>query len=49
MQVGTPICVPQKGFIDIGRIASIEISEGKSVDLAKKGQQVTIKVIKVYN
>ena len=43
MQVGTPICIPSRGFIDIGRIASIEINH-KQVDVAKKGQQVAIKV-----
>jgi hypothetical protein len=42
-QVGTPLCVPQKEYIDIGRIASIEFNK-KSVDYAKKGQKVAIKV-----
>lgn len=42
-QVGTPICIPQKDFIDIGRIASIE-NNHKPVDIAKKGQKVAIKV-----
>ena len=44
MQVGTPICIPSRGFIDIGQIASIEINH-KQVNVAKKGQQVAIKVI----
>ena len=43
MQVGTPICIPSQDFIDIGRIASIEINH-KQVDAAKKGQKVAIKV-----
>lgn len=43
IQVGTPICVPQKDFIDIGRIASVE-NNHKPVDYAKKGQKVAIKV-----
>lgn len=42
--MGTPICVPSSDFIDIGRIASIEINH-KQVDVAKKGQKVAIKVI----
>ncbi|KAE8037969.1 hypothetical protein FH972_010518 [Carpinus fangiana] len=42
--VGTPICVPQQGFIDIGRIASIE-NNHKPVDIAKKGQKVAIKIV----
>ncbi|XXG40430.1 hypothetical protein AAC387_Pa01g1149 [Persea americana] len=43
-KVGTPICIPSRGFIDIGRIASIEINH-KQVDVAKKGQQVAIKIV----
>ncbi|XWS69183.1 hypothetical protein CRYUN_Cryun04dG0157600 [Craigia yunnanensis] len=42
-RVGTPICIPQKEFIDIGRIASIE-NNHKPVDAAKKGQKVAIKI-----
>ncbi|XP_015686977.1 eukaryotic translation initiation factor 5B [Protobothrops mucrosquamatus] len=40
---GTPICVPSKNFIDIGIITSIEINH-KQVDVAKKGQEVCIKI-----
>lgn len=43
LQVGTPICIPQREFIDIGRIASIE-NNHKPVDYAKKGQKIAIKV-----
>ncbi|RWR79243.1 Elongation factor [Cinnamomum micranthum f. kanehirae] len=43
-KVGTPICIPSKGFTDIGRITSIEINH-KQVDVAKKGQQVAIKIV----
>ncbi|KAF8377572.1 hypothetical protein HHK36_030954 [Tetracentron sinense] len=42
-KIGTPICIPSRNFIDIGRIASIEINH-KQVDLAKKGQEVAIKI-----
>ncbi|CAH2067644.1 unnamed protein product [Thlaspi arvense] len=42
--IGTPICVPSREFIDIGRIASIE-NNHKPVDYAKKGTQVAIKII----
>ncbi|PKI57443.1 hypothetical protein CRG98_022094 [Punica granatum] len=42
--VGTPICIPQREFIDIGRIASIENNK-KPVDTAKKGQKVAIKIV----
>ncbi|XWS63809.1 hypothetical protein CRYUN_Cryun06bG0133900 [Craigia yunnanensis] len=43
-RVGTPICIPQREFIDIGRIASIE-NNHKPVDAAKKGQKVAIKIV----
>lgn len=43
-RVGTPLCVPTKEFIDIGRISSIEINH-KAVDSARKGQQVAMKII----
>ncbi|KAI6691101.1 hypothetical protein NL676_027929 [Syzygium grande] len=43
-KVGTPVCVPQREFIDIGRIASIE-NNHKPVDTAKKGQKVAIKIV----
>ncbi|XP_048225990.1 eukaryotic translation initiation factor 5B isoform X2 [Ricinus communis] len=44
VKVGTPICVPDKDFIDIGRVASIE-NNYKAVDYAKKGQSVAIKLV----
>ncbi|KAL8060404.1 hypothetical protein ABFX02_02G022900 [Erythranthe guttata] len=44
LKIGTPICVPQKEFIEIGRIASIE-NNHKPVDYAKKGQSVAIKIV----
>ncbi|PHT78726.1 hypothetical protein T459_16778 [Capsicum annuum] len=43
-RVGTPICIPQREFIDIGRIASIE-NNHRPVDFAKKGQRVAIKIV----
>ncbi|KAF5725640.1 hypothetical protein HS088_TW23G00367 [Tripterygium wilfordii] len=43
-KVGTPICIPQQNFIDIGRIASIE-NNHKPVDYARKGQTVAIKIV----
>ncbi|XP_015069779.1 eukaryotic translation initiation factor 5B-like isoform X1 [Solanum pennellii] len=44
VRIGSPICIPQKEFIDIGRIASIE-NNHKPVDSAKKGQRVAIKIV----
>ncbi|KAL8130083.1 hypothetical protein V2J09_019238 [Rumex salicifolius] len=43
-KVGTPICVPSRDFICIGRIASIE-NNHKPVELAKKGQKIAIKIL----
>ncbi|TMW97765.1 hypothetical protein EJD97_005024 [Solanum chilense] len=43
-KVGTPICIPQREFIDIGRIASIQ-NNHRPVDSAKKGQRVAIKIV----
>ncbi|KAK1570475.1 hypothetical protein Q3G72_002518 [Acer saccharum] len=43
-KVGTPICIPQRDFIDIGRIASIE-NNLKPVDSAKKGMRVAVKIV----
>ncbi|KAI9200147.1 hypothetical protein LWI28_003411 [Acer negundo] len=43
-RVGTPICIPQRDFIDIGRIASIE-NNFKPVDSAKKGLKVAVKIV----
>ncbi|TQE02914.1 hypothetical protein C1H46_011472 [Malus baccata] len=44
LKVGTPICIPQRDFISIGRIASIE-NNHKPVDTAKKGSKLAIKII----
>lgn len=46
LQVGTPICIPSKEFIDIGKVTSIEINH-KQVDMATKGQKVAIKVTRI--
>ncbi|CAL1528028.1 unnamed protein product [Lymnaea stagnalis] len=40
---GTPICVPTKEFVELGRVTSIEINH-KSVDVAKQGQEICIKI-----
>ncbi|XP_059184040.1 eukaryotic translation initiation factor 5B [Centropristis striata] len=43
LRQGTPLCVPSKAFVDIGVVTSIEMNH-KSVDSAKKGQEVCIKI-----
>uniref|UniRef100_A0AAQ5ZR56 Eukaryotic translation initiation factor 5B n=1 Tax=Amphiprion ocellaris TaxID=80972 RepID=A0AAQ5ZR56_AMPOC len=40
---GTPLCVPSKGFVDIGVVTSIEVNH-KSVESAKKGQEICVKI-----
>ncbi|XP_012675200.3 LOW QUALITY PROTEIN: eukaryotic translation initiation factor 5B [Clupea harengus] len=40
---GTPVCVPTKGFVDIGIVTGIEINH-KNVDSAKKGQEICVKI-----
>jgi len=42
-KVGTPICVPTQGGIDLGRIASME-KEHKAVDTAKRGDSIAMKI-----
>ncbi|CAN9498319.1 unnamed protein product [Ophioblennius macclurei] len=43
LKQGTPLCVPSKGFVDIGVVTSIEMNH-KSVDVAKKGQEICVKI-----
>ncbi|XP_013009735.1 eukaryotic translation initiation factor 5B isoform X2 [Cavia porcellus] len=40
---GTPMCVPSKNFVDIGIVTGIEVNH-KQVDVAKKGQEVCVKI-----
>ncbi|GAB4816828.1 hypothetical protein N2152v2_003874 [Parachlorella kessleri] len=42
-KIGTPLCVPTQGGIDLGRIASME-KDHKAVDTAKKGDAVAMKI-----
>ncbi|XP_041834673.1 eukaryotic translation initiation factor 5B isoform X2 [Melanotaenia boesemani] len=43
LKQGTPLCVPSKGFVDIGIVTSIEMNH-KPVDTAKKGQEICVKI-----
>ncbi|XP_041936457.1 eukaryotic translation initiation factor 5B isoform X2 [Alosa sapidissima] len=40
---GSPLCVPSKGFVDIGIVTSIEVNH-KGVESAKKGQEICVKI-----
>ncbi|XP_041360347.1 eukaryotic translation initiation factor 5B-like [Gigantopelta aegis] len=43
LKEGTPICVPSREFVDLGRVTSIEYNH-KGVDIARQGQEVCIKI-----
>jgi len=42
-QVGTPLCIPSKAGIMLGKIASMELNH-KPVDVAKRGDNVALKI-----
>jgi len=42
-RIGTPICVPEKEFVDIGRVGSMQ-KDRKNVEVAKVGEVVCIKM-----
>ncbi|KAK9830542.1 hypothetical protein WJX72_012372 [[Myrmecia] bisecta] len=42
-KVGTPVCIPTQGGINLGRIASMELNH-KPVDTAKRGDSVAMKI-----
>jgi len=42
-KVGTPLCIPSKGGIMLGKIASMELNH-KPVDVAKRGDNVALKI-----
>ncbi|CAH1777492.1 unnamed protein product [Owenia fusiformis] len=43
IKIGTPLCVPSREFTTLGRISSIELNN-KPIDIARKGQEVCIKI-----
>ncbi|KAF4669181.1 hypothetical protein FOL47_002662 [Perkinsus chesapeaki] len=43
LRLNTPLCVPDKGFLEIGRVASIE-KDHRPVEKAIKGDSVAIKI-----
>ncbi|KAK9832093.1 hypothetical protein WJX81_005641 [Elliptochloris bilobata] len=42
-KVGTPICIPTQGNLELGRIASMELNH-KGVDTARRGDSVALKL-----
>jgi translation initiation factor 5B len=43
VRLGTPICVPSKGQMLLGKVGGIEVQH-KPVDIAKKGQQIAVRI-----
>jgi translation initiation factor aIF-2/yIF-2 len=43
LRVGTPLCVPEKENVEIGRVGSLEINK-KPVTIARKGDMVCVKI-----
>lgn len=43
LRIGTPVCVPARGNITLGKVAGIELNR-KPIDVAKKGQQVAVRI-----
>jgi len=43
VRLGTPICVPSKDSLDLGRIVSIELNH-KPMEMARKGAEICIKI-----
>ncbi|KAL4194703.1 hypothetical protein AMTRI_Chr05g60790 [Amborella trichopoda] len=43
-KVGTPICIPSRDFVGIGKIASLEANH-KELQIAKKGEKVAVKIV----
>ncbi|CAF2154254.1 unnamed protein product [Rotaria magnacalcarata] len=43
VKLGTPICVPSKEFIELGRVVSIELNH-KPLEIARKGAEICIKI-----
>ncbi|CAF1323503.1 unnamed protein product [Adineta steineri] len=48
IKLGTPICVPSKEFIELGRVVSIELNH-KPLDIARKNSEVCITIEPVGN
>jgi len=48
LKLGTPLTVPSTGFVDIGKVVSIE-NNHKEAQVAKKGMSVSIKITNESN
>jgi len=48
LKVGTPLCVPALGGLNVGKVMTIEMN-GKEQNTARKGQSVAIKIVNEGN
>ena len=48
LKVGTPLCIPALGGLNIGKVMTIEMN-GKEQNTARKGQSVAIKIVNEGN
>lgn len=48
LKVGTPLCIPHNGFLDVGVVHSIQ-SNHKEVERVKKGTECAIKIVNETN
>mmetsp|Transcript_11954 Transcript_11954/g.13523 ORF Transcript_11954/g.13523 Transcript_11954/m.13523 type:complete len:991 (+) Transcript_11954:126-3098(+) len=48
LKIGTPLCVPALGGLNIGKVTSIEMN-GREQDTARKGMSVAIKIVNEGN
>ncbi|ESQ47942.1 hypothetical protein EUTSA_v10022147mg [Eutrema salsugineum] len=44
VRVGTPLCIPHRAFMNIGRVAWLE-KDQQPVEVAKQGEKVIIKIV----
>jgi len=48
LKVGTPLCIPAKDYLHIGKVISIE-SNGKEQNTARKGASIAVKIVNESN
>merc|ERR1712217_656502 len=44
LRPGCPICVPERDFLEIGRVGGIEKEKGKQLPVARRGEEVCVKI-----
>jgi len=44
LRIGTPLCVPERDNLEIGRVGGMEKEKGKQLPIARRGDEVCIKI-----